>query len=204
MNAVINANPWQANNVWTILLTHGSSIAGADDGTGLAPAPSICARMIVGKATAIGARKPVPTHIGNKVSPAGARSPQPWVNVRASSMATASMKKVRMLSASMLGSATRLLLRNPTGAPEIQAILRARYGRLKTMAAYPAISRMTPLRTGSCISITSLLSGLSFDEIESEHIKRFPVRDCFIHFGIKEDARVITVFTAYLPANGPT
>src|SRR5262245_62555553 len=78
------------------MATHGSSSAGAEDARWPEPSPSIPARAIIGQATAIGARKPVPTHIGNNVGPAGARSPQPWVNVRASSTATASMQKVRM------------------------------------------------------------------------------------------------------------
>src|SRR5262245_24274358 len=119
--------------------------------------------MTVGQATAIGVRKPVPTHIGNNVGPAGARSPQPWVNVRASSTATASMQKVRMLSASMLGWATRPLSSIPTGAPEIQAILRARYGRLKAIAAYPRMSLAAPLRVGFSITSFYQLAGLNLN-----------------------------------------
>src|SRR5262249_6169022 len=136
----------------------------------------------MGHATAIGARKPVPTHIGNNVGPARARSPQPWVNVRASSTATASMQKLRMLSASMLGAATRLLSSIPTGAPEIHAILRERYGRQKAIAAYPTMSLAAPLRYGFCISLTSFLFSLSVSGIESEYSKRSLVRNRSIRF----------------------
>src|SRR5262245_7894498 len=148
------------------MATHGSSSAGAEDARWPEPSPSIPARAIIGQATAIGARKPVPTHIGNNVGPAGARSPQPWVNVRASSTATASMQKVRMLTASMLGSATRLLSSIPTGVPEIQAILRARYGRQKAIAAYPRMSLATPLRNGFCTSLPLFCSGYQLSGLD--------------------------------------
>lgn len=101
MNAVIRATPWPMNEVKTTPSTQGSIRACDVSGRCTESSPNSLVKAVIGTATMIGARKPVPIHIGVSASQAGARSPQRWVNVRASSIATVSMKKVRMLSASI-------------------------------------------------------------------------------------------------------
>src|SRR2546430_1583108 len=136
-NAVISASPSTTKPVYTIAYTHGRT--GPSALTGVWPLIR-AARAANGATTAIGASRPLPTHIGNATSQAGTRSPKLCVKVNATSTATRSMPAVSTLSGTRPGLCSREGS-TPIGAPDSQASFSAKYGSAAATAVYPTTSR---------------------------------------------------------------
>jgi len=77
-------------------------------------------------ATAIGTRKPLPTHMGSSTSHAGNRSPQGEVRANASTTTTRSIANVIALATTVVGSDRNAGSRAPTVLPESQRSLMIR------------------------------------------------------------------------------
>ncbi len=89
---------------------------------------------MAGNETTIGASRPLPTHIGSRISHAGTRRPQRWVSASTTTIAAISRAAVKALAIRITGAVIKPASGTPISTPAIQKSFRNRYGSMPTTA----------------------------------------------------------------------